>query len=468
MVQQATMYQSILTIKGWILSVLVALFFVLIASYLGHPYGAGILVVIVASFWIVLLKPSLWLYSIVAIMPFFLQRSDTTVSTFEIFVVAYIIGGLCLWMLYKLLLNPTSIIRTWFDMLMLVYLAFSVVNVVYAIGNGTDVLSWGREWGLNIIIFLYLPIREYLYEERDLKRFLTLCALIASVLVFKNLYYFKSNAAAATLAYQLGGIRDNPPVFLFGTLLGIIWLVYSQNLKAKLILSGFTVIQMVGLLVTYARTTWVATIIGIILMLFYFNKHQLRRIVLYLIILVSGIVGMVPLVLGNKLSSVFTTVITKRFTSTSKGIKDISFSARLYEIKALEKLIEEQPLGGYGCGTTFKHYDPIGKVNAEKPYIHNGIYSHLYKLGLPLSVYFYGVYILQCITCLYMGWHTRSSLQRTLLIGGGVTLCVLLIESFSATIFYYRTGVIVLAVVLGLCEIAKLKYLNDVRNFKTA
>lgn len=462
MVQQETMYQSVMTIKGWVLTILFALLCVGGTAYLGHPYAGGIVAVTIVSCWTILLKPKIWLSSIFAVMPFFLQRSDSDVSVFEIFIIAYIIAGLCLWILYKLLLAPTSIIRTWFDILMLVYLVFSMINVIYAIGNGTEILTWGREWGLNIIIFLYLPIREYLYDERELKNFLILCAIIAVVLVFKNLYNFKSNASVATLAYQISGVRDNPPVFLFGTLFAVMWLVYSRSFKHKFILSAFIVIQMVGLLVTYARTTWVATIIGLIMMLFFFNKHQLRRVTLYLTVLIGGIVVMIPLILGNRLSSVFTTIIAKRFTSTSKGVKDISFSARLYEIKALDQLIQEQPLGGFGCGTTFKHYDPLGKVNSQKSYIHNGIYSHLYKIGLPLTVYFYGVYIIQCITCLYLGWKSRITLQRILLVGGGITLSVLLIESFSATIFYYRTGVIVLALVLGICEIAKLKYLNDV------
>lgn len=431
--------------------------FITVAFYFRIEFYLFLIALALPLLWTMVNYPRIWIYFIVLSFTVFLTSGEKEVNAFHILAGLFYNSFLILWFINKLLIKREKISRGIADQIFLFFYFVLLANSIIAVSNNVIFFDWFREYLLFSLILYYFPIREYFNTK---KQILILIALIACSAVFLDLYAFYNYFRAMkdiSYAYQFAGnssMRINQQIFTSIGFSAIALFFYFKTLRGKLF-SFLVAILTVGALVsTLSRAFWVAFIVISFVFLFYLKIKQIIQLFVILIAFLGVSAFTVQTIMPDK-AELFQKYLVQRFTSTSKGKKDQSVRARLYEYKEVVQAIENSPLWGHGLRKEFMFYNNITQQTSKTSFIHNGYMNILYKTGLPLALAFYVPILLYLFKGFLISIRTSSSFYRTLAICGYLTLAMLFITNFATSSFLFRDGLMITALAMAVISIAE-------------
>jgi len=314
-----------------------------------------------------------------------------------------------------------------------------------------------RELVLISFVLYYFPIRENFAEKKHLIFF----SIIFSIAIFLNslgqIYdYYRNISAGLQYAYQLLSstkIRINQTLFSFTILSSSLFMLIKQKLLTRIWLVISIISSSIALLTTFSRTFWLITLLvfGVYIVVLPF-KHKIRLGLSG--ILVLGSIFLVSQLFFKERSDVVIQVIEKRFLSTSKGIKDLSLTARLKEYQTVIQKIKEYPIQGNGFFKEFRFYSVLEQETATTTTIHNGYLFLFYRVGIPLGLMFIFCVFYFFIKSLKNIYLIDDVFYKFVSVAALTGLIVMIISGFTSSQFLYRDGTFLFAVSFALVEIS--------------
>lgn len=216
----------------------------------------------------------------------------------------------------------------------------------------------------------------------------------------------------------------------------------------RIVLVAILVTNFISLILTYERTFWVATVLGMLFVILRSSRGRRAKA------LVTGIVtGVVLLGALATISPGDFTAARERLFSLSQYSNDNSVRTRLVETRHVITQIDESPLLGSGLGATIFWGQPWNEVPPKATwYSHNGYLWVIWKLGL----------IGGLLLFLVMAWATfarpppgEGRLRGVLRLGAQGALFALLVSSVTFPSFNALEITAVMGVLAALCLTAQ-------------
>ena len=196
-----------------------------------------------------------------------------------------------------------------------------------------------------------------------------------------------------------------------------------QSLYGRALLFAVIGVNALGLLFTYERTFWVATIVGLAFVILRTRGRQrltalvATPIVLAVFLAVSATVA--PDTLG---------AARERFMSIGQYGNDNSLRYRVVESEHVIGQIREHPLTGNALGATIFWGRPWEGVKPETDeYAHNGYLWLAWKVGIPAALLLLSLFLAAIVRRPPDG----DALQRAFALGSAAALLVLLLASIT-------------------------------------
>jgi hypothetical protein len=336
-------------------------------------------------------------------------------------------------------------------LLFLVWIAAAgVIGFMY--GNDLKlILQDGRNLAYYVLVFFPLL---FLNDRRRVLLFLRLLA-VALVLTFLIGAVYAARGKGMVLEFVEPGVSRFPApdeVFLMGSILTATFIVvWPASRPRPWWLWGLLFVALLGLILSLVRGNWVAFAASLV---YLFAIVQLRE----RLRLVAGVVVLAA-VLGAGLAvarpALLTSVLTR--ASAVTAVQDPNVQYRLIEIQDVTPQIKAHLLFGNGLGKSYVFdFSRFGVKPIVKSYIHNNYYWFVHRLG----VFGLGLFLWLMAAFLWPWMRYRRSLPRddpwlTGLVYGGRALAVaLLVVSITSPRLNTKVGVSVLAIVMGLSEVA--------------
>ncbi|MBI5325202.1 MAG: O-antigen ligase family protein [Ignavibacteriae bacterium] len=446
-------------ISPYIATVILALISLLIL-YLGiiKEIGLVILGIIVGSalFYFFIKYPRFWIYTITFSLFIFFRQSDVGVSVFDIITGSLYIGTLYPWLVWQIAFKRTKLVENTGDWILLAFYILLIGNSIISVINGVDILDWIREYSITSLVLFYFPIKQYFSEEKYLKRLLLLLAIVCVITDFEQFYdYYNIGMSNVVYVYQvLISARINQPLFATSAAIGILFILYEKKFSRQLLYIIFTLINVLALISSFARTFWIILLIEIIIFLIIMPRRKKIKIAIYSLIFLGTITFTIMLAFkGN--TFIILKAFENRLTSSTAGRKDPSVQARLYEYEVVLKNIAEYPLGGSGFYDTFKFFNPILHMTTNTTTTHNGYFFLFYRLGIPLSLFYIFFLVYFTMKSFINYFRCQDNLYKIISLAAFCGLFVMVISDFSSTQFDVRDGVFVLAFSFAFTSIAE-------------
>lgn len=210
-------------------------------------------------------------------------------------------------------------------------------------------------------------------------------------------------------------------------------------------------VALVGLVLSFVRGNWLAFAVGLAYLFLVLHVGERMR-------LVAGTL-VVAVVLGAGLAvlspDVFFSVVTR--ASAISAVDDPNVQYRLVENREVKRQIADKPIFGSGLGTEYVFdWSRYGVAPYLKSYIHNNYYWFLQRLGA-IGL---GLFAWIAIAFLFPWMRYRGGLPRDdpwlsgIVFGGRALFVALLMNSVTSPRFNTMDSVAVLALVMGLSEVA--------------
>lgn len=274
----------------------------------------------------------------------------------------------------------------------LVFLIMVALSVIYARFFRDvplkDVLGEGRDF----MYLLLFPISVAVLNSKDRVRRFLIGLMILGVLfslgqILQGVFHIPIFGGTGRMeTVETLGIRSygatrtltrgiNIILFVLFMIAG--WYILKQIKTFKfLALSALTAI---GILLTFGRTTWAVTLLGIVIVIYLLGLRKSWRMLIWSFIGAVLALGILVAVKPAMLEA-----LVDRATSVNKEIKaGSSVQWRYYEASvALPQLIAN-PILGLGLGATYRKPASSDVVPEEVRYIHDGYLYMATKLGVP-------------------------------------------------------------------------------------
>jgi O-antigen ligase len=439
--------------------------------WLGVWQGIGIYILpaVLAIPFLILIYyyPILWIYAIPLLnILLFFDRSDG-ISIAESAAGFFYLITTCTWMFWKIAVQREKIITDVADFLILAFFLLIGFNSIIAVSNGVSIFEWSREVATLMYLGVFFPIRYYLRDKKQISIFLYIYSLVAIVASLIQIYqYYVGINTSAVYAYQLVfgmGIRTNQTFFTSASIFAIVFATYQKNILPRLFLFGVALITISALISTFSRTFWVILIVCIAVILLYISFKQKARLIVYSVLISVVFTSTLYLAFHDK-AEILIKVLEKRISSVSKGTKDISVQARLSESKVTTRLISENWLGGNGMAKKFSFYDPITEGTLRTKMIHNGYIYMAYRLGIPLSLFYFIAFYIYTFRAEYLTRKSKVNYFKMLSLGSFASLLLLTMANFTSPQLSERDGVFVIAISFALISISHRFHKESIAN----
>lgn len=232
---------------------------------------------------------------------------------------------------------------------------------------------------------LYFPVKELCRQERYGPEILLAVLLwIGLFLAVRHFLNFRAIILAATEAWHVADARPglNEMQLLVPSLFALVLLIHERTWLRRLLLLGAFLLLVGALVLTKARGYWIDFAFGaVVLTMLLRGRHRWRLIFL----MVGGMTGVAVLafVLFGPLAELIVSGTARRFASLGTAFtEDRSLVNRFIETRAVWDGIKQNPLLGYGFGTTFSYFDINYLTTRTKAFIHNGYIALWFKIGL--------------------------------------------------------------------------------------
>lgn len=378
--------------------------------------------------------PRLWIYSSAFIHYFWISqgRGDDDISLKEYALVLYLFGGLAIWFFGMLVIQRRRIIRHFGDKVILCALALSVFNLPIALMNGTSPLTWVREWLLFFMMLYYFPWREHLTERRHIQIFFVCHGAVFVFIGGMNILQYVKAASNVLYAYQIWASRKmlNTHIFLCATIFATLGGFYAVRRNTKLLMAMLVGFYAIVVVVSFSRGFWISGMASLVLILWLLDKRKLALLAIYTVIAGFVFVLAVQAVFPDKSVFIFK-VLQARLSSSATGTQDLSLRSRYYETQEILNQISQYPLSGFGLGSSFRYYEPIGNSYSNGTFIHNGYLFVWVKLGLPFFLAFYSFWFYMMRRAYRMA--TRTSVPMAKILAASCCACLIAFTILNVT-----------------------------------
>lgn len=409
--------------------------------------------------------PKVWIFSIVLVTALFSSTTGGGVSAIDIVFSIYFNVFLYLWFLWTIFIRKEKLIESKLDWTLLgfyVLTFFTLVNVYF---NNTLLFEWLREYSLLTLLLLYFPAKKYLTNKKDIKILGILFLITVFACDIIQFYFYKKILEDITYAYQAGStIRSNLYILVVGSTFCCLFIFFQSKTIYRLILTFLMILTLGALASTFARIFWFSAFVNFVIIFLILNKKEKIRYLSYLFVSVIIAYLLAELFFGDILKFVIYALETK-FESTSSGTSDISALSRLAEWNVVINKIKESPFIGHGFGATFTFKNPIVDYKNFSSVIHNSYLHFAFRIGIPLTLMFFSVFIANLIKSIYFSIKIKQDLFfKLLMIGTFLSLLSLFITGMFTMTFILRDALIINAMLFFLIHYVSTNYNKKVIN----
>lgn len=417
---------------------------------------------LVVAFAILLFRhPKIWIYIAALSLPFVLWTRDSGVSVSDIVIAVIFQLNTILWLFWKICVKREKIVNTFGDWIILFFMILLLTNFAVSFFNDNDTLLWVREYALFFLMLLYMPIKYYFKDDKDIKRLLICISIGLVCTVGIHLYEFKQTAIKdAMYAYQLGtSVRLNQTIHYAAIIFALSFVFFIKKHYQKLMLLIFAFLNTLALVTSYSRTYWAILIINLLLLFICLNFKKKVEAMFYFFLMAFSFVAIVYLVVP-KYTNIMFEVLEKRFVSTKDVKKDPSMQMRYIEYARAYRHIEGSELKwlyGNGLSKYYLDYENITFNYFRTSNIHNGYISFIYRFGITLSIVYYIFFIYFMFKSLWLAIIYKDNLIKPLMVGAISFFILLIVTDFTSAQFLYKETFISYSFILAFIEIADEK-----------
>lgn len=410
------------------------------------PAIVGIIV-----FYFALINSKFWLYTLLALSGVFFHSASDGISVLDVILALYFIGSIFVWFFHRLFIVRKKVVENIGDWLILAFFLFIPLNLVMVLLNDADPELWLREAMMMSILLIYFPIRDVVRKELDIKKFLIVFALIiAGVGIFQLYDYYLRVTVRMVYAYELiHSMNTNQTLYTAASLVGLIFLITTDSIRIRLISVIFTAMSVAFLFSTFSRTFWLILVLSTFIIFLIVPNRKKIRMFFSVAILLTFLGSAAFLLMRDNVTLLFE-ASKKRLMSSTKVGEDISLRSRIIEWEKVGALISEYPLGGNGLGKYFHFYEPITMQTKRTAIIHNGYLYLTYRLGIPMSLFFFGFVIFYLFKAFNLLNRTKNDFEKSLVYSIIGVFFSLLLSNYTSSQFFYRDGIFVTATIISL------------------
>ncbi len=322
---------------------------------------------------------------------------------------------------------------------------------------------------LDLTPLLILPIlyERYITPDSKTEKLLFAIILLAGIVVIvRGIFDIRTNLLNVAYLFQIGRTHLDATFPGFLALIATSLLMSSRNLKMSLILGALLLLACVGVVTTFSRNLYVATLVSLIIVLLSGTRVEFRRGSKRVLLTgATAVLCMVPVVLSNRLIRLLLLNYGLRFLSTPRSMTtDLSMLNRYAEYRDVWQTILRSPLFGYGFGARFRTFQIIDHIHVWASFTHNSYLYLAFKTGIPATLLFISAFLV----FLYKGSKLIRSEKITntarILVRASVAFLILfLIYAFNAPIFDSKTDMVWIGLIWGyfLALEQKLRNNND-------
>lgn len=371
----------------------------------------------------------------------------------EIVYALYYLSYLAGWFGARLWVYRQRVFETKLDLAVIAFLVYMTASLGLTIlFNGDLGLARGDWIALSTFAF-YFPVKEACVRYRWGPWVIVGVVLYLGLFSFvRNLLLFMTAVQDAEYAWQIA--RGRVPMnemLLFVPALGCLgFAVRADRWRERAVLmSGFAVFT-VGVILTQWRAYYVDLAFGVLLFGLLLSWRDRTR--LALLVGASGVIGigLGYVLFADQMELIILGIADRILSIGTASTSDISLLNRFLESRSAWELIKQNPIAGYGIGTTFSFFDTIYNATWTKSFVHNGFLLLWFKfgvVGLGLIVFAW----IASIAAAYEVWWRRqpAEWERTMGLCVAVALISLIPSHFVSGAFTTSDTVMAFALLMG-------------------
>lgn len=441
-------------------STIIALVISVILTYLQLGIFILPIVALIPLPFVFIKYPKIWIYSVVASLVYFLSDTSEGVSVLDVLVGGFYIISLFIWFIWQMFFKRNRIVYNISDWLILFLVIILPLNFFISFFNNVEPLEWLKEYVLFVLILYYFPVRHYITEKKDVVTILVLFVLIVTFIDFYHFYtYLTSFRKSVVYAYQISMSigKVNQTLFTSTIIPAILFTFYIKNEKLRIVLLMFATITILALLLTFSRTFWLIVLFESFIIFLYINRKEKIKFILYFLSIILISISVLYLIFQDKFTYL-NTYITKKFTSSTMGTRDVSVVARLLEYKVVLRAIEDHPLGGNGFAKKFTFNSGLDVAFGTTNFIHNGYFYLAYRAGIPIAILYVFVILYNMIYPLYLHYYLKDKFAKNVAIMVFLILLSIIISDFTTPQFFFKEGYFIIAILIGFNGFCKLQF----------
>lgn len=405
----------------------------------------------------------IWLSFAIIIMPFFSKSTDAGIGMIEVLIASFYHGSLILWFLWHLLVKRRKIFRNGGDVLAGLFFVTSFFSVIVSYGNDVEPMQWIRSWQLPVLILFYFPIREHFRTRTQILYLIVLLSIVFAAFGVYNLYEYKQVTSKFQYGYEVlyKGVRNDASMFGAAGIIALLMFICVKSTTARIFSIAFATLYILVLVASLARTSWVAFLLSLFILVFLLDASK-RRLLIGTFI---GFIAMAIFVLVTffpNASELAFTVVETRLSSSVNLSTDRSYLGRVLETQEVMKGVMNYPLGGNGFQKEHLRYDLILMAHLRAVYSHNGYSGLMFKAGIPLAVTFWLIILYHIITGVIVARKNRHDpLIQILALGSATALICYSITNYAEGVFESRSGLITTGYLIALIGSARLLWESE-------
>lgn len=348
--------------------------------------------VVAAYLYLVIKHPKLWMGTFFVSLPFFFSISGKGISAFEIIVGGFHFLAVVTWCSWNLAKGKT-LIRSWGDYLLVLFIVLVLGNSVIAYLNNVEPLHWASEYSLFLLILYYFPIREiYGNHQRNFSQLLVIFSLLNLLFMAVAIWDYYNRLQDGTMfAYQIQASRSVlfGPVFALVIIYCVPLFFHAKGFLRKFSLYLLFIISSLGLLQTFTRGLWVSTLVSFFIAMCFLSFRQNLSIVLG-VVMMTFVIYLSAMIYNPRMTNITVRLVSNRFLASAEITGgDKSMDYRVIEAESAFRYLHGNYLSGNGMRSKFLRWNLIRQVHHQDSFIHFGVVSQIYKLGVPLTILFF-------------------------------------------------------------------------------
>jgi len=453
--------------KEYIILGIIYTFIIIPLAYFGIVKDMGIYILPALAalplFYFIFKKPEVWLYTSMGLFVIFTRSRDADASASDYFFAIYYIGGIIIWIFWQVLVKREKIVRNYADMFILFFALCLIGNFFIAYSADVEPMSWSREGSMLFLTLFYFPIRHYFNTEDKLKPFMVFIAISLIVISAITIFSYYYALGDMQYAFQLANAdKINQMIFTVAILFGLVFVFYQSKRWSELFILIFIGIVAIALILTFSRTFWLIVILMVALLFIYLpNKKKISMFKVGIVLITLALLSFF-LLLGNK-TALISTLLEKRLSSTSSGVKDESLRSRYVEWDYVIGEIQKYPLAGKGMGNKVQFYNILYGKTYHTLNIHNGYLFLCYKLGIPMALLYLSFLLYYTLKALFLSLRKSNLFFKALSIACFLGLLSVWIANSTSAQFVYRDGYFTVFLLIAFTSVADYN-INSAKN----